>query len=38
MGMPWAAGDQNGVIEAVPPAYTEYIGWQYLARLESEAA
>ena len=28
MGMPWA--DWNGVREAIPPAYTEYIGGQLL--------
>jgi DNA (cytosine-5)-methyltransferase 1 len=31
MGMPWASW--NGVREAIPPAYTEYIGRQLLAHL-----
>lgn len=34
MGMPWAADDLNGVCEAIPPAYTRYIGLQLLARIE----
>lgn len=32
MGMPWA--DWHGVKEAIPPAYTEFIGSQLLAHLE----
>jgi DNA (cytosine-5)-methyltransferase 1 len=32
MGMPWA--DWHGCKEAIPPAYTEYIGRQLLAALE----
>lgn len=35
MGMPWA--DWNGVREAIPPAYTEFIGVQLLAHLSEEA-
>lgn len=31
MGMPWA--DWNGVREAIPPAYTEFIGAQLLSHL-----
>lgn len=31
MGMPWA--DWNGLREAIPPAYTEYIGHQLLAHV-----
>jgi len=38
LGVPWAADNLNGVVEAIPPDYTEYIGRQYLAALESEAA
>lgn len=36
MGMPWA--DWHGVKEAIPPAFTRWIGEQILARLEREAA
>ena len=36
MGMPWA--DWHGCKEAVPPAYTEFIGSQLLAELEREGA
>jgi len=32
MDMPWA--DWKGCKEAIPPAYTEYIGRQLLAALE----
>lgn len=32
MGMPW--GDWHGVKEAVPPAYTEFIGKQLMEALE----
>ena len=35
MGMPWA--DWNGCREAIPPAYTEFIGAQLLDRLEAAA-
>jgi DNA (cytosine-5)-methyltransferase 1 len=31
MGMPWAS--MNGISEAVPPAYTEFVGVQLLQRL-----
>lgn len=34
MGMPWA--DWRGIAEAIPPAYTEFIGAQLLAHIESE--
>jgi DNA (cytosine-5)-methyltransferase 1 len=34
MGMPWVAEDLNGVCEAIPPAYTRYVGIQLLARIE----
>lgn len=33
MGMPWASRD--GLREAIPPAYTEYIGRQLLAEVKS---
>lgn len=36
MGMPWATRD--GLREAIPPAYTEFIGRQLVANLEREAA
>lgn len=36
MGMPWASRD--GLREAIPPAYTEYIGHQLLERVQSVAA
>lgn len=36
MGMPWA--DAAGLSLAVPPAYTEWVGRQLLASLESVAA
>jgi DNA (cytosine-5)-methyltransferase 1 len=36
MDMPWATRD--GLREAIPPAYTEHIGRQLIAHLESEAA
>lgn len=36
MGMPWASRD--GLREAIPPAYTEFLGAQLLAHIESEAA
>lgn len=35
MGMDW--GDWHGVKEAIPPAYTEYIGRQLMTALEAEA-
>jgi DNA (cytosine-5)-methyltransferase 1 len=35
MGMPWASW--RGCAEAIPPAYTEYIGTQLLAHLEAAA-
>ncbi len=34
MGMPWARW--SGLKEAIPPAYSEWIGQQLMARLESE--
>lgn len=37
MGMPWASADLNGVCEAIPPAYTEYIGRQLIQQLEAVA-
>jgi DNA (cytosine-5)-methyltransferase 1 len=36
MGMDWA--DWHGTKEAVPPAYTEHIGRQLIAQLETSAA
>lgn len=36
MGMSWASRD--GLREAIPPAYTEYIGTQLLAHIEMKAA
>jgi DNA (cytosine-5)-methyltransferase 1 len=30
MGMPWASDDMNGIIEAIPPAYTHWIGQQFM--------
>ena len=36
MEMPWA--DWDGVREAIPPAYTEFIGYQLRAHLEAVAA
>lgn len=36
MEMPWA--DWNGVREAIPPAYTRFIGEQLLAHLEAQVA
>lgn len=36
MGMPWASG--HGCNEAVPPAYTEFIGRQLIEQLDMEAA
>lgn len=33
MEMPWASTDLNGVCEAIPPAYTEFIGGQLLSVL-----
>lgn len=36
MGMPWASRD--GLREAIPPVYTEYVGRQMLAHLEGVAA
>ena len=36
MGMPWATG--HGCNEAIPPAYSEHIGRQLIAQLESRAA
>lgn len=36
MGMPWASRD--GLREAIPPVYTEYVGRQMLAHLEAVAA
>lgn len=36
MGMDWA--DWHGTKEAIPPAYTEFIGWQLLAHLQAKAA
>jgi DNA (cytosine-5)-methyltransferase 1 len=35
MGMPWA--DWTGVREAIPPAYTEYIGRQLIEQLQEAA-
>ena len=34
MGMPWADG--RGCTEAIPPAYTEYIGQQLIAALQPD--
>jgi DNA (cytosine-5)-methyltransferase 1 len=31
MGMPWAS--QDGLRQAIPPAYTEWVGHQMMARL-----
>lgn len=36
MGMPWASRD--GLREAIPPAYTEYIGRQLLAHIDTTIA
>jgi DNA (cytosine-5)-methyltransferase 1 len=36
MGMPWASW--NGCREAIPPAYTEFIGRQLIDQLERKAA
>ena len=36
MGMPWASRD--GLREAIPPAYTEFIGRQLLAHLKKDEA
>jgi DNA (cytosine-5)-methyltransferase 1 len=36
MGMPWA--DNHGLNEAIPPAYTEFIGRQLLAQIDDRAA
>jgi DNA (cytosine-5)-methyltransferase 1 len=36
MGMPWAS--VNGLREAVPPAYAEFIGAQLLAHINMKAA
>lgn len=36
MGMPWA--NRDGLREAIPPAYTEHIGRQLIARLDRVAA
>lgn len=36
MGMPWASRD--GLREAIPPAYTEYIGRELLARVTERSA
>jgi DNA (cytosine-5)-methyltransferase 1 len=36
MGMPWA--NRDGLREAIPPAYTEYLGRQILAQLVRAAA
>ncbi len=36
MGMPWA--NRDGLREAIPPAYTEFIGRQLLAHLQGVAA
>jgi DNA (cytosine-5)-methyltransferase 1 len=36
MGMPWASW--NGCREAIPPAYTEFIGRQLLAHVNAEVA
>jgi DNA (cytosine-5)-methyltransferase 1 len=36
MGMPWASRD--GVSEAIPPAYTEFIGRHLIAHIQSEVA
>lgn len=36
MGMPWASRD--GLREAIPPAYTEYIGTALMAHLQKGAA
>lgn len=35
-GVPWM--NRDGVREAVPPAYTEYIGGQFISHLKKEAA
>lgn len=35
MGMPWA--NRDGLREAIPPAYTEYIGRQIMAHINREA-
>jgi hypothetical protein len=37
MGIDWT-DDRKAIAEAIPPAYTEHIGTQLLAHLESEAA
>lgn len=36
MGMPWA--NRDGLREAIPPAYTEYIGRQLMAHIREEVA
>ena len=36
MQVPWMAGDLNGVCEAIPPAYTSFIGVQLMEYLNSE--
>jgi DNA (cytosine-5)-methyltransferase 1 len=36
MGMPWASW--NGCREAIPPAYTEWLGTQLLAYVAQRAA
>ena len=38
MGAPWMATDLDAVCEAIPPAYTEYIGRQLIDHLRSAAA
>jgi hypothetical protein len=37
MGIDWTA-DRKAIAEAIPPAYSEHIGTQLLAHIESEAA
>ena len=37
MGIDWT-GNRKSIAEAIPPAYTRYIGGQIMQRLESQAA
>ena len=36
LGTPWMAGDLDAVCEAIPPAYTEFIGAQLLDHIRAE--
>jgi DNA (cytosine-5)-methyltransferase 1 len=36
MGIPWA--DWDGCREAIPPVYTEWLGWWLLQHLKAVAA